>query len=147
MWLLPCFLLRTAREVTRTVYLDNDSWWQSVATFFALLVPWTYSAIIYLSGSVLFNLVINLQVIHFENYGKLLERDLDVSVYIEEHTRLNHHLSKISHRFRIYLLLEFLFVTASLFVSLIETTENRGIINFTNGGNFAVSAENMFLHR
>ncbi|XP_062170700.1 uncharacterized protein LOC133876436 [Alnus glutinosa] len=137
-WLLPCFLLRTAREVIHTVYLGNDSWWQSVATFFALLVPWTYSAIIYLSGSALFNLVINLQVIHFENYGKLLERDLDVSVYIEEHTRLNHHLSKISHRFRIFLLLEFLFVTASLFVSLIETTENRGIINFTNGGNFAV---------
>jgi hypothetical protein len=111
------------------------------------MVSWTYSAVIYLSGGALFNLVCNLQVIHFENYGKLLERDLDVSVYIEEHTRLRHHLSKISHRFRIFLLLEFLFVTASLFVSLIETTENRGIINFTNGGNFAVSAENMFLHR
>lgn len=145
-WLIPCFLLKTAHEVVHTVYVHNDSWWLSVATFFASLVSWAYSTIIYLSGCALFNLACNLQVIHFEKYGKLLERDLDVSVYIEEHTRLNHHLSKISHRFRIYLLLELLFVTASLFVCLIETTGNRGIINFSNGGNFAVSAENMFLH-
>lgn len=105
-----------------------------------LLVSWSYSTVIYLSGSGLFNLVCNLQVIHFENYGKLLERDSDLSVYMEEHIRLTHYLSKISHRFRIFLLLEFLVVTASQFVALLETTENRGIINFINGGDFAVSA-------
>ncbi|KAG6634984.1 uncharacterized protein LOC122280566 isoform X2 [Carya illinoinensis] len=137
-WLLPCFLLKTAREVIHMVYVHNDSWWQSIATLFALLVSWTYSAIIYLSGTVLFNLVCNLQIIHFENYGKLLESDLDVSLYIEEHIRLKHHLSKISHRFRIFLLLEFLFVTASQFLALLETTGNKGIINFSNGGDFAV---------
>nr|POF23737.1 hypothetical protein CFP56_67140 [Quercus suber] len=91
-------------------------------------------------GSALFNLVCNLQIIHFENYGKLLERDLDVSVYIEEHIRLKHNLSKISHRFRIYLVLELLVVTASQFVALLETTGNPDIINFINGGDFAVSS-------
>lgn len=88
----------------------------------------------------MFSLVCNLQVIHFENYGRLLERDLDVSVYIEEHTLLTHHLSKISHRFRILLLLQFIVVTASQFVFLLQTTENSGIINFINGGDFAVSS-------
>ncbi|KAJ4712532.1 DUF3537 domain-containing protein [Melia azedarach] len=139
LWILPCFVLKAAREVVHIVYVHN-SWWQSVGTLVALLVSWTYSTIIYLSGSALFHLVCNLQVVHFENYGKLLERDLDVSVYIEEHTRLKYHLSKISHRFRIFLLLEFLVVTASQFVALLETTGNHGIINFVNGGDFAVSS-------
>ncbi|CAN1154369.1 hypothetical protein LINPERPRIM_LOCUS41090 [Linum perenne] len=50
----------------------------------------------------LFNLVCNFQVIHFENYGKLLERDLEVSQYIGEHIRITHYMSKISQRFRIF---------------------------------------------
>ncbi|WRX17043.1 Protein of unknown function DUF3537 - like 2 [Theobroma cacao] len=137
-WILPCFIVKAAREVTRVVYAYHDSWWRSVVMLTVLLVSWSYSTVIYLSGSGLFNLVCNLQVIHFENYGKLLERDSDLSVYMEEHIRLTHYLSKISHRFRIFLLLEFLVVTASQFVALLETTENRGIINFINGGDFAV---------
>ncbi|KAM6570241.1 hypothetical protein CsatB_018226 [Cannabis sativa] len=138
-WVLPCFLLKAAREVSRIRYIDKDSWWQSAAIILGLLFSWTYLNIIFLSGSALFNLVCNLQIIHLENYGKLLERDLDVSEYITEHIRLNHNLSKISHRFRIFLLLEFLVVTASEFMALLQTTGNRGIINLINGGDFAVS--------
>lgn len=136
---LPSFFLKAAREVIHVVYVHN-SWWQSVGVVVALLVSWTYSTVIYLSGTALFHLVCNLQVIHFENYGKLLERDLDVSVYVEEHARLKYNLSKISHRLRIFLLLEFLVVTATQFVALVETTGKSGIVNFVNGGDFAVSS-------
>lgn len=138
-WVLPCFLLKAAREVFQITYIEKDSWWQSAAIIFGLLISWTYLNIIFLSGSALFNLVCNLQIIHLENFGKLLERDLDVSEYLQEHIRLNYHLSKISHRFRILLLLELLVVTASQFVALLQTTGNRGLINFINGGDFAVS--------
>ena len=55
--------------------------------------------------------------------------------------------TKISHRFQIYLVLELLVVTASQFVALLETTGNPDLINFINGGDFAVSAESVFLHR
>ncbi|GKB68450.1 NADH-ubiquinone oxidoreductase [Tanacetum coccineum] len=137
-WLLVCLLLKTAREVTRVVYLHHDSWWLSAAYLIASLVTWAYSAIIFLSGTALFNLVGNLQVIRIENYGKILEKDLDVSVYIEEHMRLAHYLSKISHRFRVFLLLEFLVVTGSQFAALLQTTQNKGIINFINTGDCAV---------
>ncbi|THG12522.1 hypothetical protein TEA_016126 [Camellia sinensis var. sinensis] len=140
LWTLPCLLLKTAREVARAIYVRHDPWWQSVGIVIASVVSWTYLTMIFLSGTALFNLVCNLQVIHFESYGKLLERDLDVSVYIEEHIRLTHYLSKISHRFRIFLLLEFLVVTASLFVALLQTTGNHGILNLINGGDFAVSS-------
>lgn len=132
-------MLKTAREVARLVYLHNGSWWLSITLFFVCLVSWSYSTLVFLSGCALFNLVGNLQVILFENYGKILEKDLDVSLYIEEHMNLTYDLSKISHRFRVFLLLEFFIVTASQFLTLLRTTENQGIINLINGGDFGVS--------
>ncbi|XP_073282374.1 uncharacterized protein [Primulina huaijiensis] len=137
-WFGVCFLLKMARELTRVLYIHQYSWWLAAITFFSCLLSWAYSTLVFLAGCGLFNLVGNLQVIHFENYGKVLERDLDVSVYIEEHMHLRHDLSKISHRFRVFLLLEFLIVTACQFVSLLRTTENHGIINLINGGDFAL---------
>ncbi|GJS25572.1 leucine-rich repeat protein [Tanacetum coccineum] len=85
-------------------------------------------------------LVCNLQIIHFDDYGNLLERETDVLVFIEEHARLRHHLSKISHRFRIYLLLVFIVVISSQFATLFQITEYRDIVTFINGGDFAVSS-------
>ncbi|KAI3908529.1 hypothetical protein MKX01_009331 [Papaver californicum] len=140
LWIIPCFLLKTIREVIRVVYVDRESWWISVAILFALLSSWTYSTIISLSASVLFYLVCNLQVIHFADYINLLERDSDVTALIDEHLRLRHYLSKISHRFRIFLLLEFLVVTSSQVLTLFRTTGYHQIITLINGGDFTVSS-------
>ncbi|XP_011044193.1 PREDICTED: uncharacterized protein LOC105139455 isoform X1 [Populus euphratica] len=139
-WVIPFLLLKIVREAVRIIYVPHHSWGQPVAILIALIVSWTYSITIYLSGCALFNLVCNFQVIHFENYGKLLERDMDVSQYIEEHIRLTHYLSKISHRFRIFFILELLVVTASQVVALFQTTWNSEIINFINGGDFVISS-------
>ncbi|KNA04308.1 hypothetical protein SOVF_200840 [Spinacia oleracea] len=139
-WVLPCVILKTAREIVRVIYVHNDSLVQSMMVVFVLLVSWTYTATVYLTGSALFSLVCNLQVIHFEKYKNLLDRNLDVLVYIEEHSRLTFNLSKISHRFRIFLILEFLIVTASQIVTLLETTGNNGTINFINAADFAISS-------
>lgn len=138
-WALPCIILKTVREIIRISYVPHELWWLSVAILLASILSWTYVSLISLSASVLFHLVCNLQVIHFNDYGKLLERESDVFVYIEEHIRLRYYLSKISHRFRIYLLLEFLVVTASQFLTLLQTTGYSGTITFINGGDFAVS--------
>lgn len=140
MWSLPCFILKTVREVIRILYVHHESWWLSTAICLALIVSWTYLSMISLSASLLFHLVCNLQVIHFEDYAKLMERESDILVMIEEHRRLCYHLTKISHRFRIYLILEFVVVTASLFVTLFQTTGYSGKITYINGGDFAVSS-------
>lgn len=137
---VPAALLKIIREIIRVVYVNHESWGQSLAIFLALIVSWTYLTVIFLSSCILFNLVCNFQVIHFEDYGKLLQGDFDALVLLEEHMHLRHHLSKISHRFRINLLLSFLLVTASQFVSLFQTTGYHEIVNFINGGDFAVSA-------
>ncbi|XP_072992618.1 uncharacterized protein [Typha latifolia] len=139
-WLLPCFLVKTAREVLRFVHIFHESIWRSVVILLASITSWTYLNAIVLSSCTLFNLVCNLQVIHFVDYGKLLEQDADPLVYLEEHVRLRYNLYKISHRFRIFLLLLFLVVTASQFVVLFQTTGYNGTINFTNGGDLAVSS-------
>ncbi|KAF7123652.1 hypothetical protein RHSIM_Rhsim12G0104700 [Rhododendron simsii] len=140
LWVLLCFILKTAREVTRMLYVPHESWWLPVVILLALIISWTYTTTIYLSACILFYLVCNLQIIHFDDYGKSLERESDVMVFIEEHIRLRHHLSKISHRFRIYLLLVFLVVTAGLVVTLFLTTGYTGLITLINGGDFAVSS-------
>ncbi|KAA8533275.1 hypothetical protein F0562_033192 [Nyssa sinensis] len=140
LWILLCFILKTAREVIRILYVHHESWWHSAAILLALVVSWTYLTTIFLSACIMFHLVCYLQIIHFDDYGNLLERESDVWVFIEEHVRLRYHLSKISHRFRIYLLLAFLVVTASQFVTLFQTTGYSGMITFINGGDFAVSS-------
>ncbi|KAL3644162.1 hypothetical protein CASFOL_012094 [Castilleja foliolosa] len=137
-WFGICFVLKASREIAQLMYLHHGPWWLSFILFFVRLFSWSYTTLVFLSGCALFHLVGNLQIIHFENYGKFLERDLDVSVYIEEHMNLAYELSKISHRFRIFLLLEFLIITASQIMALLQATENQGIINFINGGDFAV---------
>lgn len=138
-WALPCFLLKTVREVVRMIYVLHDSWGVSVAILLALVLSWAYVSTITLTASILFHLVCNLQVIHFDDYARLLERESDVLIFMEEHIRLRYHLSKISHRFRIFLVLQFLVVTASQFVTLFETTGYSGKITLINGGDFAVS--------
>ncbi|KAK8579525.1 hypothetical protein V6N12_069849 [Hibiscus sabdariffa] len=139
-WLLPCFILKMVREFIRILYVQRDSWWISVAILVALILSWTYVSAISLSASILFHVLCNLQVIHFDDYAKLLERESDVLVFIEEHIRLRYHLSKISHRFRMFLLLQFLVVTVSQFVTLLQTTVYAGTVNFINSGDFAISS-------
>ncbi|KAE9454215.1 hypothetical protein C3L33_13892, partial [Rhododendron williamsianum] len=38
LWVLSCFILKTAREVTRMLYMPHDSWWLPVAILLALIV-------------------------------------------------------------------------------------------------------------
>ncbi|KAJ8539971.1 hypothetical protein K7X08_026360 [Anisodus acutangulus] len=140
LWVLPCFLLKTAREIIRILYVHHESWWQSAAISLAFISSWTYITVIFLSASVLFHLVCSLQIIHFDDYVKFLEREPDCFVLIQEHVRLRYYLSKISHRFRIYLLLEFLIVIVSHFMTLFLTTGYTGLITYINGGDFAVSS-------
>lgn len=144
-WSLPCFVLKVVRELIRILNVHHESWWMSTAILFGLILSWIYVSTISLSASILFHLVCNLQVIPFDDYAKLLERESDTMVLMEEHIRLRYHLSKISHRFRIFLLLQFCIVTASQFVTLFHTTGYRGIITVINGGDFAVSPVSLYM--
>ncbi|KAG5609594.1 hypothetical protein H5410_020875 [Solanum commersonii] len=86
LWVLPCFLLKTAREIIRILYVQHESWWQSAAISLAFVSSWTYITAIFLSACVLFHLVCSLQIIHFDDYVKFLEREPDCFVLIQEHT-------------------------------------------------------------
>jgi len=130
-------------------YIGNQSWWQAGLIVLGLTISWTYLSAISVVACILFYLSCSLQLIHFHDYMNFfarepdskepLDKEPDVSILMTEHIRLRHNLSKISHRFRIYLLLVFLFVTASLFATLVQITGAFGRVTFLNGGNFAVS--------
>lgn len=139
-WLLPCLILKAAREILRIFYAGNESWWTSAAIVLALVISWAYVSTINLAACLMFHLVCSFQVIHFEEYCKSLEMESDILVLIAEHVRLRYNLSKISHRFRIYLLLLFLVVTAGQFVTLFQIMVYSGTITFLNGGDFAVTS-------
>ncbi|XP_076955549.1 uncharacterized protein LOC143630411 [Bidens hawaiensis] len=140
LWVLPCLALKIGLESIRIIYMHRASWWKSFGILAALTFSWAYLNFIYLSSCLVFHLVCNLQIIHFDDYGRLLEAETDVLVSIEEHDRLRHDLSKISHRFRIYLLLVFAVVTSSQFAMLFQVTEISSKVTFINGGDFAVSS-------
>ncbi|CAN7053454.1 hypothetical protein IGI04_028363 [Brassica rapa subsp. trilocularis] len=140
LWSLPCFGLKAVREIIRMLYVPHDQPWLSVLILLSMIMSWTYLSTIFLAASAMFHLVCNLQVIHFEDYAKLLDGESEISLFIYEHIRLRHYLSKISHRFRIFLLLQFLVVTISQFTTLFQTTAYSGRITYINGGDFAVSA-------
>lgn len=140
LWLLPCMMLKIGREIVGVTYMHHESWWKSSSVPVALTLSWAYVNTIYLSSCLVFHLVCILQIIHFDDYGKLLETETDVLVFIEEHARLRHDLSKISHRFRIYLILVFTVVTSSQFAMLFQITEFSDEVTFINGGDFAVSS-------
>ncbi|KAG0498027.1 hypothetical protein HPP92_002718 [Vanilla planifolia] len=139
-WILPCFLVKIVREIIRFGIISQDSTWKAVVVLLFSVLSWIYLTTVFLSSCLLFYLVINLQVIHFEDYGRLLESDTDTFVFLEEHVRLRYNLSKISHRFRAFLLLVFLFVSASQFVALIQITGYNEIVSFTNSGDLAVAS-------
>ncbi|KAK9076200.1 hypothetical protein SSX86_004533 [Deinandra increscens subsp. villosa] len=140
LWVLPCLFLKIAREFIRVMYMHQESWWKSFGILVALAFSWAYVNFIYLSSCLVFHLVCYLQIIHFDDYGRLLQTETDILVLIEEHARLRYDLSKISHRFRIFLLLVFAVVTSSQFAMLFEITEFGNKVTFINGGDFAVSS-------
>ncbi|GLU06179.1 hypothetical protein SLE2022_232320 [Rubroshorea leprosula] len=43
LWLLPCLILKIAREIIRILYVQHESWWLSVAVLFTLVLSWTYT--------------------------------------------------------------------------------------------------------
>ncbi|CAN6867187.1 unnamed protein product [Brassica oleracea] len=140
LWSLPCFGLKAVREIIRMLYVPHDQPWLSVLILLSIILSWTYLSTIFLAASAMFHLVCNLQVIHFEDYAKLLDGESEISLFIYEHICLRHYLSKISYRFRIFLLLQFLVDTISQFTTFFQTTAYSGRITYINGGDFAVSA-------
>eukprot|EP01018_Ginkgo_biloba_P003926 Gb_35699 [translate_table: standard] len=140
-WILfPCLVVKTIHEALRVIYFHEEPWWEHVIFFAAIMVSWLYRTTVFFSACVLFNLACNIQILHFEDYTRLLEETSDVSLFLKEHMRLRHQLYKISHRYRLFIVLALLVVTASQFLALFETTAYSGRINFLNAGNLAVCA-------
>ena len=141
--LIPCCILKFSHVFMRGLYLQDRSWWWTGLTVSGSVIAWTYQTAIFLTACILFHLACSLQVIHFDDYAEHLERESNISVLMGEHLILTHCLSKISHRFRNYLLVIFLIVTTALVVALMQIANAGNKVTLLNVGSFAVS--NMYM--
>lgn len=144
LWIVPCIIIKSIHALDLMVFIYRNPWPLASVLLLLSIVSWTYLATVFLAGCGLFCLICNLQIVHFEDYCKLLVTRTDVPLLLDDHIRLCHYLSKISHRFRLHLLLVFFVSLATQCFGLLQTAQN-GVVNFTNTGDFFVSFLLLFL--
>ncbi|KAI5077476.1 hypothetical protein GOP47_0007300 [Adiantum capillus-veneris] len=104
----------------------------------AVMVSWLYKTTVFLLPCILFRLMCYLQNLRFEGYIKMLETVSEVSVILKQYMRLRQQLNIISHRYRMFIILSLVTITASQFMFLLMITATSGSVNFLEAGNLGV---------
>lgn len=144
-FVLPCFAFECAYRI----------WWYATGTseipyFFNIyasdiivctlqLCSWLYRISIYILACVLYQLICYLHLLKMEDFAQYFQKETDVGSILREHLRIRRNLRIISHRFRAFILLSLLLVTASQFISLIMTMRSSARNNIFEAGELAVS--------
>eukprot|EP00249_Psilotum_nudum_P011450 c23185_g1_i1 orf=261-1697(+) len=144
--LVPSFLVELVYQVWwftyATVHLPfiQSKVAKNVLMCSAVIVSWLYKTSVFLFSCILFRLMCYLQNLRFEGFIKLLEDQSEVPLILKEHLRLRHQLHKISHRYRIFIVMSLLAITVSQFSSLLVITATAGSVYFFRTGDLAVCA-------
>eukprot|EP00250_Pteridium_aquilinum_P002428 c12643_g1_i3 orf=744-2378(-) len=104
----------------------------------AVMVSWLYKTTVFLLPCILFRLMCYLQNLRFEGYIKMLESVSEVSVILKQYMRLRQQLNIISHRYRMFIVLSLVTITASQFIFLLMITATTGSVSFFTAGNLGV---------
>lgn len=136
------------------IELIHQVWWFTCATIhfpfiqssvlkscvlcIAVMVSWLYKTTVFLLPCILFRLMCYLQNLRFEGYIKMLESVSEVSVILKQYMRLRQQLNIISHRYRMFIVLSLVTITASQFMFLLMITASSGSVSFFRAGNLAV---------
>ncbi|XP_071690844.1 uncharacterized protein [Rutidosis leptorrhynchoides] len=143
-FIVPCFLVDSAYKIwwfssgmdqipfVSNIYLSH--------TFACILLlsSWLYRTSLFFLVCVLFKLTCSLQILRLEDFAKVFEKQADVGSILMEHFAIKKTLSVISHRFRAFILSTLILVTASLFASLLVTTETGSLVNISTAGELAL---------
>lgn len=104
----------------------------------AIMLSWLYKTAVFLLPCILFRLMCYLQNLRFEGYIKMLESVPEVSVILKQYMRLRRQLNIISHRYRMFIVLSLVNITASQFIFLLMITATSGSLSFFTAGNLGV---------
>ncbi|CAK9181698.1 unnamed protein product [Ilex paraguariensis] len=143
-FVLPCFVADGAYKIwwfisggTQIPYFGNIYLSNTIACTL-LMCSWLYRTSIFFLVCVLFRLICYLQILRLEDFSKVFERESDVDSILKEHLSIRRNLKIISHRFRLFILLTVILVTASQFTSLLVTTETGSMVNIFTAGDLAL---------
>ncbi|KAL8099899.1 uncharacterized protein LOC141684684 [Apium graveolens] len=145
-FVLPCFAADCVYKIwwftsgrNQIPYFINAYLSNTVACFL-LLASWLYRTSIFFLVCVLFRLICYLQILRLEDFAQFFHKESDVALILLEHLTVRRNLRIISHRFRVFILLTLILVTASQFASLLVTTETGSEVNISNAGELALTS-------
>ncbi|XP_011097838.1 uncharacterized protein LOC105176662 [Sesamum indicum] len=143
-FVLPCFAAESAYKIwwyssggTRIPFLGNVIVSNTVACILELC-SWFYRTVVFFLVCILFRLICYLQILRLQDFAQVFQVDSDVESVLREHLRIRRHLRIISHRYRSFILLALIFITASQFASLLMTTRSSADVNIYHTGELAV---------
>ncbi|XP_059636499.1 uncharacterized protein LOC132278670 [Cornus florida] len=146
---LPCFVTDCAYKIwwfvsggAQIPYFGNIYASNTIACTLQLF-SWLYRTSIFFLVCVLFRLTCYLQILRLDDFAQAFEKESDVGSILIEHLKIRRNLRIISHRFRVFILLTIIFVTASQLASLLVTTESGDIINIFRAGELALCSITM----
>lgn len=102
------------------------------------LCSWLYRISIFILVCILYQLSCHLQILMLEDFAQVFQKETEVGSILTEHLKIRRNLRVISHRFRRFLLLSLLLVTASQFVALVETLRSTTTVNIYEAGELAL---------
>ncbi|XP_022142566.1 uncharacterized protein LOC111012648 [Momordica charantia] len=144
-FLLPCFTAEAAYKVwwyvsaaNQIPYYGNNMYISYITSCALELCSWLYRTSIFFFVCILFRLVCRLQMVCLEDFGRAFHRETEVGAILRQHLGLRRTLRIVSHRFRVFMLLSLVLVTASQFISLLMTTRSNAHVNLSKAGQLAL---------
>lgn len=139
-FLVPCSLAEAAYEAYWywAAAPFRSPWWNAAVCALDV-ASWVYRTAIFFMICVLFRVICYLQVLRMVGFAREFGRFAEVAVVLEHHRRIREQLRRISHRYRRFIILCLVLVTASQFAALLATTRPHATINLATAGELAVS--------
>ncbi|XP_071724964.1 uncharacterized protein [Rutidosis leptorrhynchoides] len=148
-FVLPCFALESAYRIWwyatgahQIPYLLN-MYVSDIMACTLQLCSWIYRTSLYILVCVLYKFTCHLQLLKLEEFAQVFQMETDVSSILLEHLRIRKSLRVISHRFRTFILLSLVLVTASQFYSLLLTTGTTTTIHIYEAGELVLCSVNL----
>ncbi|OIT39676.1 PREDICTED: uncharacterized protein LOC109237779 [Nicotiana attenuata] len=143
-FVLPCFAAESIYKIwwyssggTQIPFLGNVIVSDTVACILELS-SWLYRTTVFFLVCVLFRLICYLQILRLQDFAQVFHVDSDVESVLREHLRIRRHLRIISHRYRRFIVLALVFITASQFASLFMSTRSSSDLHIYKSGELAL---------
>ncbi|XP_015878165.2 uncharacterized protein LOC107414539 [Ziziphus jujuba] len=102
------------------------------------ICSWLYRTTLFFLVCVLYQLICFLQILRLEDFARVFQRETEVELILIDHLSIRRNLRIISHRFRAFVLLSLIMVTASQLAALLMATRASSQVNIFKAGELAL---------